>query len=477
MTQRRPRADFPQRFSAFVDTLRLEIQKGKRRAGDMLDPEQELAKRYQLSLGSIRKGLKQLADEGLIEKVHGRGSVVTLHTMGSPDGVSDPLIVATYSPAYEEPWLRTRLESYVAAHPGRSIQVIRLSRPGYVESLSDLAASGRGPDVVLIPDQEFPVLSERLQLLDLDKSTPGLRKGEQYPQVIRTFTSASRQLVAPVFFSPLVLAYNQDLFDRAGIAYPDSTWTWNTVEEAARALTHRTSAGITEQYGFGLSLERNRWPAILMQHGVRFTPPFEGLLDRLQTAVTMAHRFLFRDSISPLSDPAQGAAIERLFEECRVAMILTSYQWLNSIAKAEFSWDISVTPKGTSRATMLLCAGLGVTAASPKRDEALHLIQYMLTRESQEALQRQSCTIPALRSVSDDSLNLRDDRHPQSYHVFREMMRYAYPSVRLGSDDVYDRVNRELELVWTNLMSPEDGCRRAVEHALADTEQQAGKPA
>ncbi len=37
--------------------------------------------------------------------------------------------------------------------------------------------------------------------------------------------------------STLSLFYNKTLFDRAGLAYPDSTWTWEDMKKAARKLT------------------------------------------------------------------------------------------------------------------------------------------------------------------------------------------------------------------------------------------------
>jgi multiple sugar transport system substrate-binding protein len=45
--------------------------------------------------------------------------------------------------------------------------------------------------------------------------------------------------------------YRKDLFDAAGVAYPDTAWTWDDLVRAARALTVRSGPGATPtQYGF-----------------------------------------------------------------------------------------------------------------------------------------------------------------------------------------------------------------------------------
>src|SRR5690606_32249712 len=46
----------------------------------------------------------------------------------------------------------------------------------------------------------------------------------------------------PATYVGLILYYNKDLFDAAGLAYPDDTWTRDTFTEAALALT-QDSAG------------------------------------------------------------------------------------------------------------------------------------------------------------------------------------------------------------------------------------------
>ena len=48
----------------------------KYQAGDMLDSESKLAKQYSVTTATLRKALDVLSAEGLVERYHGRGTVV-----------------------------------------------------------------------------------------------------------------------------------------------------------------------------------------------------------------------------------------------------------------------------------------------------------------------------------------------------------------------------------------------------------------
>ena len=41
------------------------------------------------------------------------------------------------------------------------------------------------------------------------------------------------------------LVYNREMFDNAGLAYPDDSWTWDVLTEASAAIYDKTG-----KYGF-----------------------------------------------------------------------------------------------------------------------------------------------------------------------------------------------------------------------------------
>ena len=65
----------------------------------------------------------------------------------------------------------------------------------------------------------------------------------------------------PYRTSKWVLYYNKDLFDKAGIAYPDSSWTWDQYEKTAKQLT--SGSGQNKVYGSLSFPADNTWWRVL----------------------------------------------------------------------------------------------------------------------------------------------------------------------------------------------------------------------
>lgn len=55
------------------------LEKGEWNAGDLIPPEVELAKRYNVSQGTVRKAVDELAAENLLVRRQGRGTFVATH--------------------------------------------------------------------------------------------------------------------------------------------------------------------------------------------------------------------------------------------------------------------------------------------------------------------------------------------------------------------------------------------------------------
>ena len=64
------------RYATLAASLRTRVQAGEWPPNVALPSEQALARDHGVALGTMRRALQLLADEGLIERIHGRGSFV-----------------------------------------------------------------------------------------------------------------------------------------------------------------------------------------------------------------------------------------------------------------------------------------------------------------------------------------------------------------------------------------------------------------
>ena len=54
----------------------------------------------------------------------------------------------------------------------------------------------------------------------------------------------------PIGWNNIMINYNRDLFDAAGVAYPKEGWTWDEFRQTARALTVKDASGTVTQFGY-----------------------------------------------------------------------------------------------------------------------------------------------------------------------------------------------------------------------------------
>ena len=99
-------------------------------------------------------------------------------------------------------------------------------------------------------------------LLNYVRNNPGQRSEEiaaadYYPQPMEAFTFDGELMCLPQNLSSLVVYYNRDLFDAAGLADPAMNWTWDDFLAAAQALTRDTDGdGAIDQFGAGIEPDR-----------------------------------------------------------------------------------------------------------------------------------------------------------------------------------------------------------------------------
>jgi len=89
----------------------------------------------------------------------------------------------------------------------------------------------------LIPEVTYA--NYLLDLAPLVNADAVLDTGDFYPAVWESFQWDTRLWGLPVSASPVMLRFNSDAFDAAGVSYPDANWTLNELTQAARALSER----------------------------------------------------------------------------------------------------------------------------------------------------------------------------------------------------------------------------------------------
>lgn len=113
------------------------------------------------------------------------------------------------------------------SHPNITIEVETAPYEEYFTKLQALIAGGEAPDVFELNYENFVTFASKGVLADLSteaEADPEFSADIYYPRSLNAFNYNDRQLGLPATFSTVVLFYNKDLFDQAGVDYPAADW-------------------------------------------------------------------------------------------------------------------------------------------------------------------------------------------------------------------------------------------------------------
>jgi multiple sugar transport system substrate-binding protein len=135
------------------------------------------------------------------------------------------------SPAEEEA-LNAQVAAFMEANPNITVDVQLV--PDYDTVLQTAFASGDYPNVFYVGQSNFRNFVESGVIAN---GAGSIESPEGfYPALTSIYTYDGDLYCPPKDFSNLALEYNTDLFDAAGVEYPNADWTWDDLQAAAQAL-------------------------------------------------------------------------------------------------------------------------------------------------------------------------------------------------------------------------------------------------
>ncbi|WP_127588543.1 extracellular solute-binding protein [Paenibacillus koleovorans] len=457
---------FQERYDAFIKELRNEILSGSLLPGEFILPENTLSEKYQISRVSVRKVLAQLVEEGLIEKIAGKGNRVKLPEEEIP---RQTLKLIWFSGSYETDIIRKIIDRYEKVHPYVRVELIILPSEDYVRHLTQMMEEGGGPDLFFVSDyhmREFLAYDKLDHLLPYDPEGIDAER-DSYPVVFDMFREQGRLMAVPVHFSPVVICYNKEVLAEAGIQQVSASTirSWDDLLAIAKQCTEEAvEHGMMERYGFCFSSSSNRWPAFIMQNGGRFMDDNgKSAFDdkRNAEALQFCVDLMYKHHVSPIYSHGSSFLAESLFRRGRMAMIMSTYYFMNEFRGMNLNWDLLPLPGQANKGTILLGGALGINKHGEKTKVAQSLIEFMIGPEAQTILKRNGCTIPVRREIAENDRLLDPSIHPQYYNAFTHVMPYAQSLQGLGlSQSQLDLLNEELHVLWANMETPESACER-----------------
>jgi multiple sugar transport system substrate-binding protein len=155
-------------------------------------------------------------------------------------------------PAELDVW-KAIVADFEAANPNIKVNVEVSDWDSYWTKLKTLLAAKTPPDVFAMDAPLYLDYQGRDSLLNLqpyiDKN-PGMLDG-LFPNTLTAYQSPDGYFGLPRDFQTIVVFYNKDMFDKAGVAYPKPDWTYDDLRATAKLLTKDTNGdGKIDQFGY-----------------------------------------------------------------------------------------------------------------------------------------------------------------------------------------------------------------------------------
>jgi multiple sugar transport system substrate-binding protein len=270
--------------------------------------------------------------------------------------------------------LQKIVDAFEKANPDITVKVTTLPYDAYGTALQTDLAAGTQADVF---DINGPSAYSPLESNGVLAPLTGVDGSVYNKALLDSYATGGVQYGLPTSFSDVVMYYNKDLFDAAGVSYPTSSWTWADETAAAAKLTN-VAAGV---YGDHQPVTYNEYYKVLVQNGESFLNA-DGTKVAFNTpgGIAAAHWLVDKSGTTmPTIAQGQGTADfdTNLFKDGKLAMLHTGIWLFGTFADIPSKWDIAVEPGNTHVANAVFSNAVGVSANSKNKAAAQKWAEYL----------------------------------------------------------------------------------------------------
>ena len=322
-------------------------------------------------------------------------------------------------------------------------------------------ATGNAPDIVSFDNPDFALFSSRGAMLDITDRVANseiISKAEYFDGPLNSVKWDDKLFGLPKYTDTIGLFYNKDLFAKAGLTEPPSTW--DEVAEYAAKLTDPANNvyGITFSARAGEEGTFQFLPIIQMSGGGANKVNTEGaakVLDIWKSLIDNGHAS--RDVLSLGQWDSTG-----VFNSGNAAMAVSGpWEIDRMVEDAQFDWGVALLPTITEndqKSSALGGFNWGIMSTTKHPDEAFRLLEYFVDQE--DRIFPEFGNLPARGDIALPVTGI--EKKDAALLVFQEQLQYAqprgpHPEWQKISKAIYDAEQQAL----TGQMSSMDALNQA----------------
>lgn len=365
----------------------------------------------------------------------------------------------------EEKGLQTMAKEFEAENPNISIKFQCVGWANYWTMLDAAATGGSLPDVFWMHSNNIYKYASNGMLYNLNSliSSSSEVKLSNYPSgLVEIYKYNNKQYAIPKDYDTIGLWYNKTMFDKAGLKYPDATWTWDTLYQAAKKLTKDGVYGILaplhNQEGFYNFIYQNGGSVIKTENGKKVS----GYSDSKTIEAMKFYIRFVKEGLSPkefgdstrAQDMENGLCAMGFFGSWNISGFMS-----NDYMKK--NCDVAVLPSSNTgkRATIFNGLGNAIAYNTKHIKEAWKWVEYLSSKKGMIRQAELGVAIPAYKGTETAWAN---SNKVFNIKAFTDQLNSVQIRPYSQTTSVWeDKVNEQLKGAFTGSKTVEQACADA----------------
>lgn len=338
--------------------------------------------------------------------------------------------------------MESLVKAYEKSNPNVDIQVQVTNWDEYWTKLEAAATSNSMPDIFWMHTNEIYKYADKGVLADCTSIVD--TKNFSDVSISNTKgTDTSKLYGVPKDKDTIGLVYNKELFDKAGVAYPDENWTWDDLVSASEKINAKTGkygymAYADDQLGY--------WNFVYQAGGyiLNADKTKGGFLDAGTKKAMKFYTGLQKNKWCPTQKFFAETSPGDAFFSGKGAMFLEGdwnvYNEAKTYPKMNGKWDVAVLPKcpdpvkGDGRASISNGLCYATAAKGKNKTQAMKFLKWLGTKEAQKLEGESGAAIPAYKGLESTWTNVATKKgYKLSVNKYVDMFKYSVQSVNNAS--------------------------------------------
>jgi multiple sugar transport system substrate-binding protein len=365
----------------------------------------------------------------------------------------------------QEPVLREVLDDFEEQNPDIEVELELTPNPQYWTRLEAAVSGNVMADIVWMNGPNFIQYASNdiIEPIEpyLEDSEINL---EDYPESLRNLYTYEDELYGlPKDWDTTALWYNEEIFDNAGVEYPQDDWTWDDMRTAAEQITdpenniYGVSANIQTQEGIYNQIFQNNG-FVINENATQ-----SGYDDPNTIEAFELHVDLIEDGLSPDLGLQSETSARDLFASGNLGMAYLASWNIPVLVESDISDHINLVEMPAIEEKGAVIHGLiyALNSQSQNKEEAARVIKYLGSEEANVTWAESGIVIPGYEDVLDiwlesfPELNLNayvnslDYSHPFPVSAntsrWNDYEEQAINDIYSGNTDIEERLNQLAE--------------------------------